>query len=88
MTAATTLIPGLEAIVKGGDPKKQADAARRIAELFLGGAANYRAEHVDLFDGILLDLVPHTEINARADLAQRRRVGDRRSAAAPLARDR
>ena len=71
MTAATTLIPGLEAIVKGGDPKKQADAARRIAELFLGGAANYRAEHVDLFDGILLDLVPHTEMSARADLAQR-----------------
>lgn len=71
MTAATTLIPGLEAIVKGGDAKKQADAARRIAELFLVGAASYRAEHVDLFDGILLDLVPHTEMHARADLAQR-----------------
>ncbi len=71
MATATTLIPGLEEIVKGGDPKKQADAARRIAELFLGGAANYRAEHVDLFDGILLDLVPHTETSARADLAQR-----------------
>jgi uncharacterized protein (DUF2336 family) len=71
MTAATTLIPGLEEIVKGGDPRRQAEAAQRITELFLGGAANFRAEHVDLFDGILLDLVPHTEINARAELAQR-----------------
>jgi uncharacterized protein (DUF2336 family) len=71
MTAATSLIPELEEIVKRGDPKRRAEAARRIAELFLVGAANFRAEHVDLFDGILLDLVPHTEIAARANLAQR-----------------
>jgi uncharacterized protein (DUF2336 family) len=44
---------------------------RRIADLFLQGAANFRTEHVDLFDGVLTGLVPHTEINARADLAER-----------------
>jgi uncharacterized protein (DUF2336 family) len=71
MAAATLLIPGLEEIVRGDDPKRRADAARRIADLFLQGAANFRAEHVDLFDGVLIGLVPHTEINARVDLAER-----------------
>jgi uncharacterized protein (DUF2336 family) len=71
MTAATSLIPGLEEIVRGADPKRRAAAARRIADLFLQGASSFRAEHVDLFDGVLLGLVPHTEITARADLAER-----------------
>jgi uncharacterized protein (DUF2336 family) len=71
MTVATSLIPGLDEIIRHGDPKRRAQAAQRIAELFLQGAANFRADHVDLFDGILIDLVPHTEIAARADLAER-----------------
>lgn len=71
MTAATSLIPGLDEIVRHGDPKRLAEAARRITELFLQAAANLRADHVDLFDGILIDLVPHTATTARADLAER-----------------
>ncbi len=71
MTVATSLIPGLEEIVRHGDPKRRAEAARRIAELYLQGAAHFRSDHVDLFDGILVDLVPYTEIAARADLAER-----------------
>jgi uncharacterized protein (DUF2336 family) len=71
MTAATLLISGLDEIVKRGDPKRRAEAARRITELFLERAAKLRSDHVDLFDGILIDLVPHTELAARADLAER-----------------
>jgi uncharacterized protein (DUF2336 family) len=71
MTVATSLIPGLDEIVKNGDPKRRAEAARRITELFLEGAANLRPAHVDLFDNVLVDLVPHTEIAARSDLAER-----------------
>jgi uncharacterized protein (DUF2336 family) len=71
MTLATSLIPGLDEIVRHGDPKRRAEAARRIAELFLEGAANFRSEHVDLFDGVLSGLVPHTDMAARADLAER-----------------
>jgi uncharacterized protein (DUF2336 family) len=71
MTPATALIPGLDEIVRGGDPQRRADAARRISELFLQGAANFRADHIDLFDGVLTSLVPHTERAARADLAER-----------------
>jgi uncharacterized protein (DUF2336 family) len=64
-------IPGLDDIVRHGDPKRRAEAVRKISELFLAGAAQFRTQHVDLFDGILTGLVPHTEIAARADLAER-----------------
>ena len=71
MTAATSLIPGLDEIVRDGDPKRLAEAARGISELFLQGAAGFRPDHVNLFDGILTTLVPHREMAARADLAER-----------------
>jgi hypothetical protein len=61
----------LDDIIKNGDPKRRAEAARKISELFWGGAAQFRPAHADLFDGILTGLVPHTEIAARADLAER-----------------
>src|ERR1700693_816624 len=71
MIVATSLIPELEKIVRDSDHNRLAGAARRIDELFLVGAANFRSDHVDLFDGVLIDLVPHTELAARADLAER-----------------
>jgi uncharacterized protein (DUF2336 family) len=71
MTVANLLIPGLEEIVSEGDPKRLGEVARQITELFVQGAANFRPEHVDLFDRVLIDLVPHAEIPARADLAER-----------------
>jgi uncharacterized protein (DUF2336 family) len=71
MLAAASLIPGLDDIVRNGDPKRRADAARKISELFLGSAAQFGPAHVDLFDGVLTGLVPHTEIAARAELAER-----------------
>jgi len=70
MTVATSLIPGLDEIVRQGDPQRLGEAARRIAELFVQGAANFRSDHVDLFDHVLIDLVPHTEIPVRADVAE------------------
>lgn len=69
--AIATLIPELDEIIRYGDPKRRAETARRIAELFLAGAANFRSDHVALFDAILIDLVPHAEVAARAGLAER-----------------
>jgi uncharacterized protein (DUF2336 family) len=71
MTISPSLIPELDDIVSRGDPKRRADAARRVSELFLQGAASFGADHVDLFDGVLTSLVPHAELEARADLAER-----------------
>jgi uncharacterized protein (DUF2336 family) len=69
MSVAASLIPGLDEIVRQGDPRRLADAVRRIAELLVQGAATFRSDHIDLFDRVLIDLVPHTEIPVRADLA-------------------
>src|ERR1700738_2587092 len=71
MTIATSLIPGLDEIVRNGDPRRRAEAAGGIGELFLPAAANLAPAHVELFDGVLIELVPHTEMAARADLAER-----------------
>lgn len=71
MALATSLIPGLDEIVRGDDPKRRADAARRIAELFFEGAVGFKPEHVEFFDGILIGLVPRTEPLVRADIAER-----------------
>src|SRR5882672_8488965 len=71
MSVAISLIPGLDEIVRNGDPKRRAEAARRVADLFLQGAAHFQPDHVELFDGVLIDLVPHGELAVRAALAER-----------------
>ncbi|WP_426612316.1 DUF2336 domain-containing protein [Bradyrhizobium sp. McL0616] len=71
MTVATSLIPGLDDIVKRSDPRRRGEIARAIAALFFQDAAKLRPDLVDLFDNLLIDLVPHAELAARADLAER-----------------
>jgi len=71
MSIPTSLIPGLDEIIKHGDPDRRAEAARRITELYFEEAATLRSDHVDLFDGALINLVPDTEIASRAELAER-----------------
>jgi uncharacterized protein (DUF2336 family) len=71
MTAATSLIPGLDDIVRKGDPERLAEAARRIGALFLQDAGHLSSKHVDFFDGLLVDLVPHAGLKERAELAER-----------------
>src|SRR5215813_10036987 len=71
MTVATSLIPGLDEIVRNGDPERRGEAARRIADLFFQDAANLRPRHIDLLDELLIDLVPHAELITRAELAER-----------------
>jgi uncharacterized protein (DUF2336 family) len=71
MTLATPLIPGLDEIVKRGDPKRLAKVSRGIADLFVQGSAIFQPGHVELFDLILSGIVPQTELAARADIAER-----------------
>ena len=71
MAAAFSLIPELDEIVKNGTAEKRAEAIERISGLFLQGAAHFETRHVALFDDILVGLVPATEIETRAELAER-----------------
>src|SRR5438067_1996609 len=71
MTVATSLIPGLDDIVKRGDPRRRGEIASAIAALFFQDASKLRPELVDLFDNLLIDLVPHAELASRVDLAER-----------------
>jgi uncharacterized protein (DUF2336 family) len=71
MTAATSQIPGLEDIIRNGEPKRREEALRRIAGLFFQDAATLRPSHVDFLDALLIDLIPHAELVARAELAER-----------------
>jgi uncharacterized protein (DUF2336 family) len=71
MAEAKSLIPGLEDIVRNGDPKRREEAVRRISDLFLQGASRFQPAHIDLFDNILTSLVPQTEMEARSVLAER-----------------
>jgi uncharacterized protein (DUF2336 family) len=71
MTAATSLIPGLDDMVRNGNPERLAEVARRIAALFLQDAGHLSSRHVDFFDGLLVNLVPHADLKERAELAGR-----------------
>ena len=71
MTVATSLIPGLDEIVRRGDPKRRGEIAGAIAALFFQDAAKLGPELVGLFDNLLVDLVPHAELASRAELAER-----------------
>jgi len=71
MTVATSLIPGLDEIVRRGDPRRRSDIARAIADLFFQDASKLQPDLVELFDNLLIDLVPHADLPARVDLAER-----------------
>lgn len=71
MTVAASQIPGLEDIIRNGEPKRREEALRRIAGVFFQDAATLQPRHVDFLDALLIDLVPHAELVARAELAER-----------------
>ena len=71
MSVASSLIPGLDEIVRRGDPQRLAEVSRGIAELFVQGAAGFQPRHIILFDHLLTGIVPQTDLAARAELAER-----------------
>jgi len=69
--AETLLVPELTHALETMSADRQAEAARRIAELFLAGASEFNDEHVDLFDRTLAPLIESLPTEALASLAQR-----------------
>ena len=64
MATATHPIPELQDIARNVAPARRAAAIRQISELFVQSAELFGADHIALFDGILLGLLPQTEVAA------------------------
>jgi uncharacterized protein (DUF2336 family) len=71
MSAALALIPEIQDALRRAAPRKRGELASHIADLFAAGADRFGAEHVELFDQLLLGIVAETEMRVRADLASR-----------------
>ncbi len=71
MSPATPLQPELDDVLSSGSLERRADAVRRIADLFVQGAAQFSPEHIKVFDSVLLRLVPDIDVEMRSELARR-----------------
>ncbi len=71
MSVATA--PGLESIRApfAQDPERNAEAVRRITDLFLRDSRSFTDEHVAVFDEVIGMLAARIEAHARAELAER-----------------
>ena len=71
MTAATGIINELEGRFFEKSVSQQADALRRVADLFVAGATDFGDEQLKVFDEVLLRLTRQIETFARVALAER-----------------
>lgn len=69
MGADAPLLAALEDIVKHGSQDRRADMLDRIASLFIGSAASFSEEHVQLFDEVFNRLIAEIEAKARFELS-------------------
>jgi uncharacterized protein (DUF2336 family) len=70
MSASASLIPELEDIIQHGSQERRAATVKRIANLFVDGAAYFNEDHIGLFDDVLCRLVVEIEAKARAEMAR------------------
>lgn len=61
----------LEQVVARGSAERRTQTLRQITTLFLEGADQFTAEHVDLFDDVISYLIEEIETQALAELAGR-----------------
>ena len=69
MSAAVSLIPELEQVIRHGSYRKRADALRRVATLFIDGAEKFSEDHIGLFDDVLCQLIAEIESKVRAEIS-------------------
>jgi uncharacterized protein (DUF2336 family) len=71
MGVSASLLPELEDVVQHGSAQKRAETLRRVTSLFLDGAPNFNADHVELFDDIIGYLIEEIEVKVLAELARK-----------------
>jgi uncharacterized protein (DUF2336 family) len=70
MALALSAIPEFNEIVKRGDARRRADVVRKLCDLFAQSADQLQPKHIELFDGLLIELIPLVEIDAKVRLAE------------------
>ena len=71
MIKISALLPELGAIVERGNDHRRSNAVREIGALFAASAGRFTDVHIELFDTILIELIPDTEAGIRAELSER-----------------
>jgi uncharacterized protein (DUF2336 family) len=71
MAAFTLVAEELEEAIASGTSQQRIDTLRRVTDLFVSGAEQFSAEHVELFDEVIGRLANQIEARARAELSDR-----------------
>jgi hypothetical protein len=66
-----SLIDELEGALAGGTNAQRITMLARVTDLFVEGADHYSAEHVNIFDEVMVKLTATIEAKARAKLSSR-----------------
>jgi uncharacterized protein (DUF2336 family) len=69
VSAEAPLLAALEDIVKHGSLDRRANMLDRIANLFIGSAASFSEDHLQLFDDVFNRLIAEIETKARFELS-------------------
>jgi len=68
MSQAASVIDELEHVLAAGSSDRRTEILRRVTDLYLGNAAGFNDEQVDLFDDVLAHLIKQVEITTLAEL--------------------
>jgi uncharacterized protein (DUF2336 family) len=71
MNAQFTLITELEQAIARGSAQQRGEMLLRVADLFIGGSAQFSDEEIDLFDDVITRLAIEIEASVRSLLAHR-----------------
>jgi uncharacterized protein (DUF2336 family) len=70
MSAAASLLPELEDVIRHGSRERRAHTLMRVAALFAVTAENLNSDHIELFDDVFCRLVDEIDIASRIDLSK------------------
>jgi len=71
MSTFVALIDDLEAAVQTGSQERRVEILRHVTDLFVGNAANFNNQQVDMFDDVLAHLTKQVESKVLAEIGER-----------------
>ena len=79
-----SIVDEVETALSAGSAEKRLETVRRVTDLFLSSAGNYKSEQVELFDNVLDRLIKTIEIRAIADVSVRIALAELSAQLAPV----